>query len=177
MSKKISKSDTKLLCRVAWEDAINNKKMAIDDWIGTTFNTRFNELKSHTSTYITKKGAKRLCRIAWWHARVNLDVYKKIEAWFNGDFLTIIKKEIRKKKPITYVYLVVCENDVSGAWTDPEEAVKNEFSYDLKKIGGKRLSHIDRVITVKEAVKEMLKPNSRYPYLKKVEINPAKKVY
>lgn len=77
------------------------------------------------------------------------------------------------KAAITHVYLVVCEDNVDGAWTDPKEAVRNEFSYALKKTGGIRLSHIDKLLTVEEAVKEMLKSNSCYPYLKKVKINPV----
>ena len=85
----------------------------------------------------------------------------------------MLSKNGTEKKPITHVYLVVCEDNVDGAWTDPEEAVRHEFSYDLRETGGICLSHIDQILTVKEAVEEMLKPNSSYPYLKKVEINPA----
>jgi hypothetical protein len=76
-------------------------------------------------------------------------------------------------EPITHVYLVVYETDVSGAWTSPEEAVRFEFSYGLKEEGGVRLSHIDKVLTVEEAVEEMLKPNSDYPYLAKIKLDPS----
>lgn len=81
-------------------------------------------------------------------------------------------------KPITHVYLVVYETDISGAWTSPEEAVRCEFSYDLKEEGGISLGDVfsdeaKDLLTVEEAVEKMLKPNSDYPYLVKVKLNPA----
>lgn len=92
----LNKKDTKLLCRIAWEDAVNNGKTGIDDWVKTTFDTKFDELKSNTSNYITRKEAERLCRIVWWDARVNFDIYETIQKWLDKEFLTIIKR-IKKK--------------------------------------------------------------------------------
>lgn len=76
-------------------------------------------------------------------------------------------------EPITHIYLVVYETDMSGAWTTPEEAVEHEFNYSLKEEGGIYLSHTDKLFTTKEAIEQMLKPNCDYPYLAKVKLNPT----
>jgi hypothetical protein len=75
-------------------------------------------------------------------------------------------------KPTTYIYLIVHETDISGAWTTPEEAVRFKFSHDIKEEGGIRFHFGAPLLTVEEAIEKMLEPNSDYPYLAKIKLNP-----
>ena len=74
---------------------------------------------------------------------------------------------------ITHVYAIMHETDVIGLWTDPQEAVKYYFRYDLKTNDGICLNDNEQLLTVEEATKKMLEPDNDYPYLTKININPA----
>jgi hypothetical protein len=176
----ISKNNAEVLCRTAWQDATNNKETNIDDWIKTTFVTKFNEVKKYPSVYayITREDAELLCRVAWWDVRVNSDVYPRVQEWLNRDFLArinAIKKNITKTfstSPITHVYVIVYEDAVYGTWTTPEIAVKFFFKDELAESKGIDLRQ-DKLFTAKEAVEKMLNTSTDYPRLTKIKINPS----
>ena len=74
-----------------------------------------------------------------------------------------------------YIYMLLEETDAWGVWTDPKDAVLNYFGEDIKEKGGvQTIEFRKKEYTVQEMVERMLDPNSNYPVLAKIEVNPTK---
>jgi len=70
-----------------------------------------------------------------------------------------------------YVYVILNETDISGAWDDPREAVKWYFKSYLTDN-----DHIETrgiIYTIDEMVEKMLSLCSDYPVLNKIAVNPS----
>lgn len=71
---------------------------------------------------------------------------------------------------LRYIYIILNETDVSGAWDDPREAVRYYFKSYF--IDNGRIETRTGVYTIDEMVKKMLDPRSDYPVLNKIAVNP-----
>ncbi len=69
-----------------------------------------------------------------------------------------------------YIYVILNETDMSGAWDDPRKAVKWYFKNDF--IDNGYIEYRNGVYTVDEMVEKMLDPGSDYPVLNKIVVNP-----
>jgi len=88
-----------------------------------------------------------------------------------SDFATaaIIKQALEMGPK--YVYVILNETDISGAWDDPREAVKSYFKHDMT--NDERIEHRNSIYTIDEMVEKMLDEMSDYPVLGKIAVNPS----
>ncbi len=82
---------------------------------------------------------------------------------------------VKGENGMDYIYLIVHETSVDGAWTDPLEAVKCFFHRDIEESDDGKIElsvcSAER-FSPEELVERMLDPLSDYPALVKVPIDP-----
>lgn len=70
-----------------------------------------------------------------------------------------------------YIYLILEETGISGAWDDPRKAIKWYFESDF--IDNDHIETMDHIYTIGEMITKMLDPRSNYPVLNKIAVNPS----